>query len=108
MGHARALVNVDTVDKQLYIFHEIVKDGLSVRQTEELVRKLYKNGNAVKEAVKPGLPSAYKKIEDNLASHFSAKVKLNHSKKGNGSIVIEYYSIHDLNKILEQIGVTAN
>ena len=108
MGHARALVNVDTVDKQLYIYQEITKNGLSVRQTEELVRKLYKNSDAVKDQVNTALPAAYKKIEDNLASHFSAKVKLTQSKKGNGSILIEYYSIHDLNKILEQMGVTAN
>lgn len=108
MGHARALVNVDTIDKQLYIFNEIKTRGLSVRQTEDLVRKLYTSSNNVKEAVKTGLPPAYKKIEDNLASHFGAKVKLNHSKKGHGSILIEYYSIHDLNKILEQIGITAN
>lgn len=109
MGHARALINVDTVDKQLYIFNEISKNGLSVRQTEELVRKLYKSGgNGIKENEKSGLPPSFKKIEDTLASHFSAKVKLNHSKKGNGSIVIEYYSIHDLNKILAQIGVTSN
>lgn len=108
MGHARALVNVDTVDKQLFIFHEITKNGLSVRQTEELVRRLYKNNGAVKEPVKASLPAAYKKIEDNLASHFSAKVKLSPGKSGSGSILIEYYSIHDLNKILEQMGVTAN
>lgn len=106
MGHARALINVDTVDKQLYIFKEITKQGLSVRQTEELVRKLYKTG--VKNSVKQQVPAAFKKIEDNLASHFSAKVKLNHSKKGSGTIMIEYYSIHDLNKILEQMGVSAN
>ena len=108
MGHARALINVDTVDKQLYIYQEILKNGLSVRQTEELVRKLYKNNVPVKDQVKAALAPAYKKIEDNLASHFSAKVKLSHSRKGNGSILIEYYSIHDLNKILEQMGVTAN
>ena len=42
MGHARALINVDTVDKQLYLFNEIKNKSLSVRQTEELVRKLYK------------------------------------------------------------------
>ncbi len=63
---------------------------------------------AVKSSVKANLPPAYKKIEDNLASHFSTKVKLNHNKKGNGMISIEYYSIQDLNKILDQIGVTAN
>jgi ParB family chromosome partitioning protein len=40
MGHARALINVDAVDKQLYIFNEIKNKELSVRQTEELVRKL--------------------------------------------------------------------
>jgi ParB family chromosome partitioning protein len=70
---------------------------------------MYKSGNApVKESVKPNLPPAYKKIEDNLASHFSTKVKLNHNKNGHGAISIEYYSIQELNKILDQIGVTAN
>lgn len=108
MGHARALINVDTIDKQLYIFHETVERKLSVRQTEELVRKLYKVANPVKNSVKAQLPPAYKKIEDNLASHFATKVKLNHNKKGNGTITIEYYSINDLNKILDMVGVTAN
>lgn len=108
MGHARALINVDTIDKQLYIFHETIERKLSVRQTEELVRKLYKTGGPVKNSVKAGLPPAYKKIEDNLASRFSTKVKLQHNKKGHGSITIEYYSLSDLNKILDQVGVTAN
>lgn len=108
MGHARALINVDTIDKQLYIFQETVERKLSVRQTEELVRKLYKVANPVKNSVKAQLPPAYKKIEDNLASHFTTKVKLNHNKKGNGTITIEYYSISDLNKILDQVGVSAN
>ena len=106
MGHARALINVDTIDKQLYIFQETVERKLSVRQTEELVRKLYKVANPVKSSVKTQLPPAYKKIEDNLASHFTTKVKLNHNKKGNGTITIEYYSISDLNKILDQVGVS--
>jgi ParB family chromosome partitioning protein len=109
MGHARALINVDLVDKQLYIFNEIKNKGLSVRQTEELVRKMYKeDGAAVKTAPKSSLPPAYKKIEDNLASHFSTKVKLNHNKKGHGSITLEYYSIQELNKLLELMGITVN
>jgi ParB family chromosome partitioning protein len=108
MGHARALINVDTVDKQLYIFEEVKSKGLSVRQTEELVRKLYKTSGSVKNSVKPLLPADFKKIEDNLASHFSTRVKINHSKKNNGSILIEYYSISELNKILDQLGVSAN
>jgi ParB family transcriptional regulator, chromosome partitioning protein len=108
MGHARALINVDTIDKQLYIFNETREKGLSVRQTEELVRRLYKTNTPVKDSVKPSLPPAYKKIEDNLASHFSTKVRLSHNKNGHGQISIEYYSIQELNKILDQIGVTAN
>jgi ParB family transcriptional regulator, chromosome partitioning protein len=109
MGHARALINVDTVDKQLYLFKEIKDKGLSVRQTEELVRKLYKeNTGAVKNSVKPAMPEAFKRIEDNLASHFSTRVKLNHNKKGEGSISIEYYSLQELNKLLDQLGVSVN
>lgn len=108
MGHARALVNVDTVDRQLFLFKEIKDKELSVRQTEELVRKLYKSEPAVKHSVKPTLPPAFRKIEDNLASHFSTRVKLTHSKKGQGQISIEYYSLQELNKILDQLGVSAN
>jgi ParB family chromosome partitioning protein len=109
MGHARALINVDTVDKQLFIFNEIRDRSLSVRQTEDLVRKMYKSGTqaGVKESVKSTLPPPYKKIEDNLATHFSTKVRLTHNKNGHGNISIEYYSIQELNKILDQIGVSA-
>lgn len=108
MGHARALVNVDTIDKQLYIFNEIKTRNLSVRQTEDLVRKLYKSPPAVNPSVKSELAPTLKKIEDNLASHLSTKVRINHSKKGHGSISIEYFSVQDLNKILDQLGVSAN
>lgn len=103
MGHARALINVDTIDKQLYVFHHIKEKGLSVRQTESLVRQLYKSA-PVKNAVKGSLPEAFKRIEDNLASQFGTKVKLSHSKKGNGSIFIEYYSLEQFNQILKQLG----
>jgi len=108
MGHARALINVDTVDKQLYLFHEIKNRSLSVRQTEELVRKLYKTSPAVKESVKASLPEGYRKIEDTLATHFSTRVKLHHNDKGAGNISIEYYSVQELNKILDQLGVQIN
>jgi len=108
MGHARALINVDTVDKQLHLFHEIKNRSLSVRQTEELVRKLYKTSSAVKESVKASLPDGYRRIEDTLATHFSTRVKLHHNEKGAGNISIEYYSVQELNKILDQLGVQIN
>jgi len=110
MGHARALVNIDTIDKQLYVFKEIQQKELSVRQTEELVRKLYKgdkNSTAASNS-KSDLPPAYKKIEDNLSSYFSTKVKMTHNKKGYGSINIEYYSLDELNKLLDLMNVTVS
>ncbi len=105
MGHARALINVDTVDKQLYIYKEIKAKNLSVRQTEALVRNMYKQGGAVKKTTKNTLPSAYQKIEDNLATHFSTRVKLKHSRNGSGQITIDYYSQEELNKLLHQMDV---
>ncbi len=109
MGHARALVNVDVIDKQLYIFHEIQDKELSVRQTEALVRKLYADPpNAVNNSSKTTLSPALKKIEDNLASHYGTKVKVAHSKKGNGSILFEYYSLQELNAILDKMNVQVN
>jgi ParB family chromosome partitioning protein len=105
MGHARALINVDTVDKQLYIYKEIKAKSLSVRQTEALVRNMYKQGGAVKKTSKNALPVAYQKIEDNLASHFSTRVKLKHSRNGSGQITFDYYSQDELNKLLRQMDV---
>ncbi|MGK2863218.1 MAG: ParB/RepB/Spo0J family partition protein [Chitinophagaceae bacterium] len=105
MGHARALINVDTIDKQIYIYKEIKEKGLSVRQTEELVRNLYKQSGAVKKTSKSSLPPAYQKIQDNLASYFSTRVKLKNSRNGNGQIIIDYYSQEELTKILEQMDV---
>lgn len=108
MGHARALVNIDTIDKQLYVFKEIQQKQLSVRQTEELVRKLYKGEKSVAGSTAPknDLPPAYQKIQDNLASHFGTKVNMTHNKKGYGSISIEYYSLDELNKILDLMNIT--
>jgi len=109
MGHARALINVDVVDKQLYIFNEIKSKELSVRQTEELVRRLYTSGKtAVNNSVKTTLPPSLKKIEDNLASHFSTKVKMTHSKKGTGSITFDYFSIEELSSLLDKMQVSVD
>ncbi len=107
MGHARALINVDHVDKQLFIFSEIKKKGLSVRQTEDLVRKMYTPGSA-KAAAKSSLPPAFRKIEDNIASAFSSKVKMVHNKKGHGSIQFEYFSLDELNGLLEKLNIKVN
>jgi ParB family transcriptional regulator, chromosome partitioning protein len=108
MGHARALINVDMVDKQLFIFSEIKNKSLSVRQTEDLVRKMYTGNKPVKNEIKAPLPPAFKKIEDNLASHYSTKVKLLHNKKGQGAITFEYYSLEELNGLLDKLNINVS
>ena len=105
MGHARALISVDVVDKQLFIFSEIKTKELSVRQTEELVRKMYTGSGNIKNTAKAALPPSFKKIEDNLSSQFSTKVKLVHNKKGFGSVTFEYYSLEELNGLLDKLNI---
>lgn len=103
MGHARALINVGEVDKQLYIFKLIVDLGLSVRKAEELVREI-QNGNKKKAQKDKNPPKSFQfqKIEDDLASKFSSQVKLNlKSAKGKGAIEIPFESEDDLSRILE-------
>lgn len=109
MGHARALINIDVVDKQLYIFHEIKNKQLSVRQTEELVRKIYTvNSPADTNTTASKLSPSMKKIEDDLSSHYSTKVKMQHNKKGYGNIRFDYYSLDELNAILEKMNISVN
>lgn len=103
MGHARALISIPEVDIQLFAFREIIKNGLSVRKTEELVREL-QEGNKTKpsKSKKPGLSFQFQRIEDDLASKFSTRVKLKlQDKKGTGAIEIPFTSEDDLNRILE-------
>lgn len=104
MGHARVLTGVENVENQLFLYNEILQNGLSVRQTEDLARKINQadKGNQQK-AAKVKLPPAFQKIQDNLSSHFSTKVKLERGKNGKGSIMIEFYSDDELNSILEKI-----
>lgn len=104
MGHARALINVDKIDQQLYIFDEIKTKELSVRQTESLVRNLYKEKSPKKN--NNNLPEGFKKVEDKLASHFSTRVKMKHGKNGSGQITFDYYSLEELNKLLDQMNVS--
>jgi len=108
MGHARAIINVDAVDKQLFIFSEIKKKGLSVRQTEELVRKLYTADKGKKTSKPNALPEAFRKLEDKISSEYGTKVKINHSKNGYGSIMFEYYSLEELNSLLEKLKINVS
>lgn len=110
MGHARAIITLEMIDQQLYVFREVKEKGLSVRQVEAMVKELIageKNDNTPTLSTKniSTLPPAYKRIEDSMASHFSTKVKLERKKNGKGSIHIEFYSDSDLERIMEAMNL---
>lgn len=105
MGHARALIALELVDAQLIAFKEIVAKRLSVRQTEALVQQLKKELPAVKKIKNSTSASPYRRIEDKLATHFSTRVRIKQSKRGDGQLIIEYYTTEELNKILRQLNV---
>jgi ParB family transcriptional regulator, chromosome partitioning protein len=104
MGHARALINVEDVDKQLAIFKKAIEEELSVRNVEALVKAL-NEAKPEKEGQKPGLDPVRKfemnKIQQRLASHFGTKVALKADEKNRGEIKIPFTSASDLNRILE-------
>jgi ParB family chromosome partitioning protein len=92
------------VDQQLFLLKEIIEKGLTVRQTEELVKKMNQAGKMTagqSTGSKSTLSPVYKKLEDKLSSHLSSKVQLQHQKNGSGKITIEYADLNGLNKILE-------
>ncbi len=102
MGHARALINVEGTEKQLFLHQEILDKGLSVRRVEEMVRglnSLQLKPKGVKNA--GGAPVEYQKLQKDLASRFDSKVKLKVGQNGKGAIEIPFVSDDDLNRILE-------
>ena len=104
MGHARALVNIENIDLQLDIYKRILKDDLSVRKVEELVKKL-KNREIESDKNephgKPTLSFELKQVQDKLSSHFGSRVLIHHENGNKGNIKIPYLSHEDLNRIIE-------
>lgn len=105
MGHARALVNIEDIDKQLAIYKRTVEEELSVRKVEALVKDL----NSAPEE-KAGLKASHQdpvkkyelgRLQQKLASHFGSKVSLKANDKDKGEIKIPFNSTQDLNRILE-------
>lgn len=89
------------VDKQLFLFKEIMEKGLTVRQAEALLKKTVPTTNSQVKKSGTELSPVYKKLEDKLCDHLSTKVHLQHQKDGSGKITIEYHDLNSLNRILE-------
>jgi ParB family chromosome partitioning protein len=106
-GHGRALGGLG-VEGQAHVLATVVEQGLSVRQTEELVRRLREPRAATGPVATPRpLDPDMERVEEDLRRRLGTKVSLSRSRKG-GRIVIEYYSDEELGRLYERlIGGTA-
>lgn len=100
MGHARAIISVENIDAQLDIFKKILKEGLSVRKVEELVRDLDgKSKSPVYE--KPNVDPEIVILQRRLTSHFGTKIQIKSDASNKGEIKIPFSSSEDFERILE-------
>ena len=106
-GHARALLTITDAAMQQRLLSQIVKNGLSVRQTEELVRRLLEDHPATKKlpgstAHGRGTGADTRALEERMRRALGTKVILSRSKKG-GTIMIHFYSEEELDAIYRRI-----
>ncbi|SJM95504.1 ParB/RepB/Spo0J family partition protein [Crenothrix polyspora] len=99
MGHARALLSLDDV-KQVTIANKIVKDGLTVRDTERLVKESQIATMPVKRKT---IDNDTLRLQQDLTAHLGAKVIIDHKDNGKGKLVIAYSSLEELDGIIETI-----
>ena len=107
MGHARALLALDSPSAQIKLFKDVQKNGYSVRKIEELVQ-IIKNGNDLQSAkkvagVKPQLPHEYMILRDRLSNLFGTRVQMTCSPKGRGKISIPFADEDELGRIMNAI-----
>jgi len=104
MGHARALLAIDSPSLQIKLFKEILKNGYSVRKVEELVQAL-KNGEDIESSKKKiiarsQLPEEFNELKTRLASFLNTKVQMTCSQKGKGKISIPFANEEELERIM--------
>lgn len=102
MGHGRALLGLTGARRQVEVALLVVKKGLSVRDTEALVRRMEKDEQ--EPTMPPPRPDPdIKRLESDLAGKLGAKVQLQHSSQGRGKLLISYNSLDELDGILSHI-----
>ena len=103
MGHARALLGLENRRKQAEVAALVAKQGLSVRDTEALVRRMVAPGAASAAADTPKADANIRKLENDLTDKLGARVQIHQGAKGKGKLVIQYTSLDELDGILERI-----
>lgn len=112
MGHARALLSIESPSVQIKLFKEIQKYGYSVRKVEEMV-KMINSGDDVptaKKAVtaKAQLPEEFNVLKDRLSALFQAPVQMTYNQRGKGKISIAFANEEELERIMNAIDSIAN
>lgn len=102
MGHARALLGLQG-DAQIDAARQVVAKGMTVRQTEQLVRNLAEGRPSKKTDRDPNQDANIKNLETMLSQRLGASVAIKHSAKGKGSLVIKYNSLDELDGILNHV-----
>lgn len=107
MGHARALLAIDSPSQQIKVFKEVQQGQLSVRKVEEMVQAL-KSGDEVKTAKgkitsKSQLPEEFNVLKERLAQFFQAKIQMTCSPKGKGKISIQFDNEEQLERIMNAL-----
>jgi ParB family chromosome partitioning protein len=100
MGHARAILSIDKKAHQLDAARKIIKKGLSVRETESLAKNLSLIADKKSKAKQHKDPQIAS-LEDKLIKSLGTKVRLHHKGKKGGKIEIEYYSLDELDRLLD-------
>ena len=109
MGHARALLGLENHRKQIELALLVVKKGLSVRETEALVRRLSQPAGGGAKAEAPGGAHSgnrdpnIARLEGELADRLGAAVQIQHAASGRGKLVVAYHTLDELEGILAHI-----
>ena len=102
MGHARALINVPTESMQIRLYQKIVDSGISVRKIEQLAKSTGKSTDGTGRKTPPREVSAgVQSLEEKLRQTLGTKVNVRERGGGKGEIVIEFYSLDDLDRLLD-------
>lgn len=104
-GHGRAILALDSEKKRRMAYDRILIDELSVRSTEELIKNFDKHFKVAESKAKPLRSKEVTAIEDELSVFIGTKVTIK-EKNGKGKIVIDFYDVEDLNRIIELINAS--
>jgi len=101
MGHARALVTVADEQLIMSVFHKVIDDGMSVRDTEKHIKALMSEEKPKKKESLNRIPENYRSFKENIQKYFPSKVELKRNNAGKGSLNISFKSDAEFEKIQE-------